>query len=57
MWKVVDVPKCPKCGAEVEKPIKSWTMSPKKRRGPTILIELYECPNGHKFRTGRKVEG
>ena len=50
--------KCPNCGAKVGKPIKSWTMRPKKRKSPIILIELYECPNcGQKFRIGREVEG
>jgi len=56
MWKGMDMAKCPNCGTEVEKPVKSWTMKPKKRRGPTILIELYECPKcGTKFRTGKKI--
>ncbi|RLI13894.1 chorismate-binding protein [Candidatus Bathyarchaeota archaeon] len=48
--------KCPNCGTEVEKPVKSWQMKPKRRKGPTILIELYECPKcGTKFRTGKKI--
>jgi len=47
--------KCPKCGTEVTKPIKTWTMKPKRRAGPEIEISLYECPNcGAKFRIGRK---
>ncbi|RLE75264.1 MAG: chorismate-binding protein [Thermoprotei archaeon] len=49
------MPRCPHCGAEVEKPVKSWVMRPRKRKGASVLIELYECPNGHRFRTGRKI--
>ncbi len=42
------MPKCPKCGAEVDKPIKTWVLAPKGRKG--VVIGLYKCPNGHYFR-------
>ena len=49
--------KCPNCGAEVSKPIKSWSMKPRRRSGPEIKISLYECPKCHtKFRTGEKTK-
>ncbi len=48
--------KCPKCGTEVRKPQKTWTMKPRKRSGPEIRISLYSCPKcGTKFRTGEKI--
>ncbi|OYT60524.1 MAG: chorismate-binding protein [Thermoprotei archaeon] len=46
------MPKCPKCGAEVEKPIKTWVLAPKGRKG--VKIGLFKCPNAHYFRA--KVE-
>ncbi|MDH5770144.1 MAG: chorismate-binding protein [Candidatus Bathyarchaeota archaeon] len=37
--------KCPKCGAEVTKPLKEWDLSPK------LHVILYECAHcGKKFR-------
>jgi len=42
------MPKCPKCGAEVVKPIKTWILAPKGRKG--VIIGLFKCPNGHYFR-------
>lgn len=47
------MPKCPICGAEVEKPVKVWILKPKKR-DKGVKIGLFVCPNGHKFRA--KVE-
>jgi len=40
--------KCPKCGAEVPTPEKTWELAPRGRRG--ITIGLFKCPNGHYFR-------
>ncbi|UXD21471.1 chorismate-binding protein [Ignicoccus pacificus DSM 13166] len=42
------MPKCPKCGAEVDQPIKTWLLAPKGRKG--VIIGLFRCPNGHYFR-------
>ncbi len=42
------MPKCPKCGAEVKEPIKTWVLAPKGRKG--VIIGLFRCPNGHYFR-------
>ncbi|MBS7644236.1 chorismate-binding protein [Candidatus Bathyarchaeota archaeon] len=47
--------KCPKCGAEVSTPVKTWTISPKKKKGPTLVIELYSCTCGNKFRVPKKT--
>ncbi len=44
--------KCPKCGEEVAKPIKTWVLAPKGRKG--VKIGLFQCSNGHYFRA--KVE-
>jgi len=43
--------KCPKCGTEVSRPKKTWTMAgrPDKAGKRTQLeIGLYECPKDHK---------
>ena len=41
--------KCPKCGINVEKPEKTWTMAPKKRK--PLTVGLYKCPScGKSFR-------
>ena len=42
------MPKCPKCGAEVKEPLKTWVLAPKSRKG--VIIGLFKCPNGHYFR-------
>lgn len=45
--------KCPKCGTEVESPMKTWTLAPKGRKG--VTIGLFKCPNcGAFFRSGIK---
>jgi len=44
--------KCPKCGADVASPTKTWTLAPKGRR--PVTIGLFKCPNGHFFRAGIK---
>ncbi|RLI22738.1 hypothetical protein DRO54_00385 [Candidatus Bathyarchaeota archaeon] len=36
--------KCPKCGFEVENPLKSWTISKRAGEGKT-LMGLFECPS------------
>ena len=47
--------KCPKCGAEVEKPIKVWKLAPKGRK--PVHIGLFKCPRcGTYFRKGVKPE-
>mgnify|MGYP000194439455 FL=1 len=49
------MPKCPKCGTEVEKPIKTWQLAPKGRK--PVTIGLFKCPNcGTFFRKGVKTE-
>jgi len=48
--------KCPKCGTEVEKPIKEWEIQPKRKKGPRVRISLFECPNCKtRFRTAKRV--
>lgn len=47
-WRWTGVAKCPKCSAEVEQPLKTWTLKPRGRKG--IIIGLFKCPNGHYFR-------
>jgi NAD-dependent SIR2 family protein deacetylase len=45
--------KCPKCGADVAKPKKTWKMAGRPdKMGKRMQLEigLYECPNGHSFR-------
>lgn len=44
----LDMAKCPKCGAEVSTPLKSWVLAPKGRKG--VEIGLFKCPAGHYFR-------
>ncbi len=45
---------CPYCGAEAEKPYKTWQLVapiPDSRGRITITVMgMYECPNGHKWR-------
>lgn len=36
--------RCPKCGAEVRVPVKSWVMAPRRRDGAVLQIFLFECP-------------
>ena len=43
--------KCPKCGMEVSKPNKKWTMAGRAdKHGKKMRLEigLYECPRCHK---------
>ena len=40
---MTDTAKCPKCGATVYMPVKSWDVKP-KRGGATFHVSLYECP-------------
>jgi len=47
------VVRCPKCGAEVADPVKTWEITSKSKEIETI--ELFKCPNGHYFRI-RKVK-
>lgn len=51
---------CPKCGAEVGVPFKTWSVSRKtsKSGGATeIFFGMFECPEcGNKFRAGMKKE-
>ncbi len=44
--------KCPKCGNEVEKPEKTWTMAPKGRK--PLNVGLYKCTCGKSFRASVK---
>jgi endogenous inhibitor of DNA gyrase (YacG/DUF329 family) len=45
--------KCPACGTEVEKPEKTWTMSPKGRK--PLNVGLFKCPKcGKSFRASVK---
>ncbi len=47
--------KCPKCGGEVEKPVKVWKLAPKGRK--PVIIGLFKCPQcGAYFRKGVKAE-
>jgi len=48
---VNNMAKCPYCGTEVEKPIKSWTLAPKSKKS-SVTIGIFRCPNcGKYFRT------
>jgi len=47
------MPKCPKCGADVSKPKKTWKMAgrpDKSGKRMQLEIGLYECANHHTFR-------
>ena len=45
----VSMAKCGKCGTEVEKPEKTWTMAPKGRK--PLKVGLFKCPKcGKSFR-------
>lgn len=45
--------KCPKCGADVEKPLKTWQLAPKGRK--PVTVGLFKCPKcGAYFRKGVK---
>ena len=51
--------KCPKCGAEVITPIKTWSIRKKsvKTGKSELIMGLFECPNCKtKFRTAIKTE-
>jgi len=39
--------RCPKCGAEVADPVKTWEITSKGNKSK--VIELFKCPNGHYF--------
>ena len=47
---VMAMAKCPRCGMEVDKPIKTWVLKPKSRETKGVIIGLFRCPNGHYFR-------
>ena len=54
---VEKMPRCPICGAEVDKPEKTWVLRPRNRK-KGIVIGLFRCPNGHVFRAKiGEVEG
>jgi len=47
--------KCPKCGAEVPEPYKTWELvapfPDKKMRITVTIMGMFQCPEcGHKFR-------
>jgi len=44
--------KCPKCGADVANPTKSWKMGPKGRK--PITVGLFKCSCGKFFRAAVK---
>jgi DNA-directed RNA polymerase subunit RPC12/RpoP len=47
----IELPKCPKCGADVPKPKKSWKMAgrpDKAGKRMELEIGLYECQKCHK---------
>jgi len=45
--------KCPKCGAEVDKPQKTWQLAPKGKKA--VTIGLFKCPKcGAYFRAAVK---
>jgi DNA repair exonuclease SbcCD ATPase subunit len=49
--------KCPKCGAKVDAPVKTWSVSRKtsKSGGTEIVFGIFECPEcGNTFRTSVK---
>lgn len=53
--------KCPKCGAEVATPTKTWAISPKKPVGKEeearLVMGIFECPNCKaRFRSTLTVE-
>jgi len=53
--------KCPKCGAEVAAPIKTWLISSRKsvKKGEEakIVMGIFECPSCNaRFRAGVKAE-
>lgn len=48
--------KCPKCNADVAKPVKEWNIQPKQKKGPKVHITLYECPNCKtRFREAKRL--
>ncbi len=54
------MPKCPKCGADVEIPYKTWYMSRKSSRHQGVLkigFGMFKCPQcENKFRAGVKTK-
>ncbi|RLE50067.1 MAG: chorismate-binding protein [Candidatus Methanomethylicota archaeon] len=45
--------KCPKCGAEVANPTKTWVLAPKGKK--PVTIGLFKCPScGTVFRAAVK---
>jgi len=50
------VAKCPKCGVDVETPLKEWKMKGRKEGHPdehnTITVQQFRCPCGKSFRKG-----
>jgi len=50
---VIELAKCPKCGADVPRMKKSWKMAGRPdKQGKKMQLEigLYQCSNGHTFR-------
>lgn len=48
---------CPKCGAKVEEPIKSWSMSKDPGETGAVMMGLYECSKCNaRFRAAVRVE-
>ena len=43
------VSKCAKCGKE-GKTVKTWFYGPKKHKGPSFDVSIYECASGHRWR-------
>lgn len=50
---MVKMAKCSKCGTEVAKPEKTWTLAPKGKKA--VTVGLYKCPScGAFFRASSK---
>ncbi|MEN3007313.1 MAG: chromatin protein Cren7 [Candidatus Methanosuratincola petrocarbonis] len=50
---MVKMAKCTKCGTEVAKPEKTWTLAPKGKKA--VTVGLYKCPScGAFFRASSK---
>jgi len=50
---MVKMAKCSKCGTEVAKPEKTWTLAPKGKKA--VTVGLYKCPScGAYFRASSK---
>jgi uncharacterized protein with PIN domain len=48
--------KCPRCGTEIERPMKEWNMIPHSESKPKIHVKHYRCPQCNKtFRLADKI--